>query len=248
MSSRILIITQKVDRNDDLLGFFHTWLEKFSQQFTQVSVICLEEGTYTLPSNVSVFSLGKERGYSRLRYVLRFYRLIFKLRKEYDFVFVHMNPIYAVLGGLAWQYMKKKVGLWYIHPKVDPSLKKALKLVNIVFSPVKESFPLQTPKLYPIGHGIDTDFFTPYRREAASGSLLMITRISPVKNIDVVIRAAMILEEQHTPFTLDIIASERDQEYKKVLLELSAELQQKGKVTFFEKADVPSTLRAYHSQ
>jgi len=70
---RILIITQKVDLDDPLLGFFHRWLEEFAEHTECVHVVCLEEGRHTLPQNVAVTSLGKERGASRLEYLATFY-------------------------------------------------------------------------------------------------------------------------------------------------------------------------------
>ena len=57
---KLLIITQKVDINDDLLGFFHGWIAEFVRQCEQVTVICLQKGEYDLPRNVRVLSLGKE--------------------------------------------------------------------------------------------------------------------------------------------------------------------------------------------
>src|SRR3990167_9977863 len=112
---KLLIITQKVDVNDDILGFFHGWLEKFAKKFSKLTVICLEKGEYVLPQNVEVLSLGKEAGKSRLKYIFRFYKYIFKYRDDYDAVFVHMNPEYVVLGGLFWKIMRKKILLWYNH-------------------------------------------------------------------------------------------------------------------------------------
>ena len=100
---RLLIITQKVDKKDSILGFFHDWLLEFSKHQEKIIVLCLEKGDYKLPSNVSVFSLGKERSISKIRMLFNFYRLISSKRKDYDKVFVHMNPIYIVLGGLIWK-------------------------------------------------------------------------------------------------------------------------------------------------
>lgn len=58
---RLLIVTQKVDRDDDLLGFFHQWICEFAKHCDFVTVICLEKGEYALPANVRILSLGKER-------------------------------------------------------------------------------------------------------------------------------------------------------------------------------------------
>ncbi|MFH0892331.1 MAG: glycosyltransferase family 4 protein [Candidatus Falkowbacteria bacterium] len=58
---KLLICTQKVDINDDVLGFFHSWIREFAKHYEKVTVICLYKGEYDLPENVKVLSLGKER-------------------------------------------------------------------------------------------------------------------------------------------------------------------------------------------
>ncbi len=98
-TKKLLILTQAVDTQDPVLGFFHAWIEGLAKHYESVSVICLKEGRHSLPDNVRVYSLGKEGGRSRLKYVARFYRYSWQLRKEYDSVFVHMNEEYALLGG-----------------------------------------------------------------------------------------------------------------------------------------------------
>ena len=105
---RLLILTQKIDAEDSILGFFHEWVREFSKNTESVLVICLERGIVNLPQNVRVFSLGKESGSSRFGYILNFYKLIWKYRKEYDSVFVHMNQVYVLLGGLFWKLWHKK--------------------------------------------------------------------------------------------------------------------------------------------
>src|SRR3989344_1150879 len=104
---KLLIITQKVDKNDDLLGFFHSWVSELSEHFDDVFVISLGVGEYHLPNNVKVFSLGKpangrsasggESLLRRFNYIVRFYKYIWRERKNYDAVLAHMNPIYIVL-------------------------------------------------------------------------------------------------------------------------------------------------------
>ena len=71
---KLLILTQKVDKNDDVLGFFHGWILEFAKNYEKVTVICLYEGKHDLPENVKVLSLGKERGVSKLKYILNFYK------------------------------------------------------------------------------------------------------------------------------------------------------------------------------
>jgi len=104
---RLLIITQKVDENDDILGFFTGWIAEFAKNCEKVTVICLQKGEFNLPDNVKVLSLGKEQlsaishqpsALQKFKYVFNFYKYILGERKNYDSVFVHMNPEYIILG------------------------------------------------------------------------------------------------------------------------------------------------------
>ena len=112
---RLLFVTQKVDKNDGPLGFVHGWIIALAQTFDQVTIICLQKGESSLPPSVRVLSLGKETHPSRLRYVALFWKHILAHRNEYDFVLVHMNQEYVLLGALIWKALGKKVALWYNH-------------------------------------------------------------------------------------------------------------------------------------
>ena len=100
---KLLFITQVVDKEDAVLGFVHGWLIELACIFDHIHVICLEKGSVELPANITLHSLGKEEGVSRLEYLKRFYSLVFKLRPEYDGVFVHMNSEYVILAGPLWR-------------------------------------------------------------------------------------------------------------------------------------------------
>ncbi|MCG2694872.1 glycosyltransferase family 4 protein [Candidatus Parcubacteria bacterium] len=208
MQQNILIVTQKVDINDDILGFFHGWILEFAKNYEKVTVICLEKGDYDLPVNVKVLSLGKEKlktknsklkTYRSFLYIKNFFKYIWQERKNYDKVFVHMNPEYVVLGGLFWKIWKKKIALWYTHKNVDLKLKIAEKLVNIIFTASKESFRLESKKLRIVGHGIDIDKFIPdrnYLKKDNFFEIVTIGRISTTKNQFLMIEAINLLIEQ----------------------------------------------------
>jgi len=204
---KLLIVTQKVDRNDPILGFFHRWLLEFAKNVDKLTVICLEKGEYDLPNNVEVHSLGKEEGVSRLHYVYRFYKYIFKFRNEYDSVFVHMNQVYVVLGGIFWRMIGKKISLWYTHKSVTLSLRFATKLVDVVFSAAKESFNLKTNKLKILGHGIDINNLECINRGPIGNPLriLVVGRITEIKGIKEIIEACNILKDENVPFRLSFV-------------------------------------------
>ncbi len=194
---RILILTQKMDKNDPILGFFNTWVEKMAGEVKSIKVICLEEGEHNLPPNVQVYSLGKESGRSKLKYLYNFYKYIFKLKNEYDTVFVHMNPEYVVLGGLFWRMFNKKIALWYTHREVDLKLRIAEKFSDIIFTASKESFRLLSDKLKVMGHGIDLNSYNvpAYKEHTGPIKIIQVGRITPIKHCTEAVEALYILRD-----------------------------------------------------
>jgi glycosyltransferase involved in cell wall biosynthesis len=206
---KLLIVTQKVDSNDQNLGFFHAWIREFAKHAEELSVICLEEGAHDLPAKVRILSLGKERQKSRIQYVWRFYKYIWRERHSYDAVFVHMNPEYVVLGGPLWRILGKKIALWYTHKSVDLKLRLAELMADRVFTASRESFRLKSRKVMVTGHGIDTDYFVPKYGQVSSDITKIVTagRVAPVKHIDVIIKSVKELVDENIDVELAIIGA-----------------------------------------
>ena len=207
---KLLIITQTVDEGDQLLGFFISWIKLFAGKFEKITILCLNEGGHSLPPNVGVVCLGKNRGKSKLRQFFNFQFSIFNLRNDYDAVFVHMNPIWVVLGGPFWRLANKKIFFWYTHKSVTPKLKIAEKLADVIFTASKESFRLPSRNLIVTGHGIDTNFFKPdptndQQQTTNNLRLLSVGRISPVKNYETLIGAAKLLKDEGTDFSVTMV-------------------------------------------
>ncbi|MEK9131688.1 MAG: glycosyltransferase family 4 protein [Patescibacteria group bacterium] len=188
---KLLILTQKVDRTDSVLGFFHTWLVEFSKRAELVTVIALEVGEYQLPQNVTVTSLGKELGVSKVVYLWRLFSTVIGQQKKYDAVFVHMNPIYVVLCGWFWKLTGKKIALWYTHRQVDLKLRIAEKFTGVIFTASKESFQLTSSKVQVVGHGIDIAAYDCPTYVSHTGPLTLVSvgRITPIKRCEVAIEA-----------------------------------------------------------
>lgn len=201
---RLLILTQKIDRNDDTLGFFHGWLREFAKNCEKVSVIALQVGEYDLPENVKIYSLGKEKGRSKLRYTLEFLKLIFSLKNEYDSVFVHMNQIYVVLGGLFWRIWHKTVGFWYVHRQKSLSLKIAVLLTHKIFTSSPESFTVKSKKTIYVGHGVDSSKFICSGLRNENGiKIVSVGRITPIKDLATLILAGEILSKKIPTLSID---------------------------------------------
>src|SRR3989338_7398618 len=187
---RLLILTQKVAKNDPVLGFFHRWIKEFAKNFEKVTVICLEKGGYSLPANVSVLSLGKEDTMiyhsvlRRLYYICRFYKYIWQEKDNYDAVFVHMNQEYVWLGWKFWKLLGKKIYLWRNHAKGNILTDLAVLLSHKVFCTSPSSYTAKFKKTVLMPAGIDTDFFRPDpRADRVSGSILCLGRLAPVKKV-----------------------------------------------------------------
>ena len=187
---RLLIVTQKVDRTDPILGFFHRWIEEFAKHCESVIVIGQKVGEHRLPGNVRVLSLGKERGSWRWAQVMRYRLLLFKYRKQYDAILVHMTPIWAVIAWRAVIFLRKPLYVWYEARGKRWPLKIALALATKVFSASVHGMPMETKKSVIVRHGIDTQEFKPGSSDHRDPHLLItVGRISGSKRLHIILDA-----------------------------------------------------------
>ncbi|HUO50635.1 MAG TPA: GtrA family protein [Candidatus Paceibacterota bacterium] len=207
---RLLITTQALDLDDPILGFFHRWLEEFSKHCESIHVLCLKEGRHNVPANVFVHSLGKEKGRSRIKYIFNFYRYMWRLRKEYDSVFVHMNSEYVVLGGIFWRLSGKRIVLWRNHKKSGFMTSCAVRIVHAVCYTSPSAFVAKFKNAVRMPIGIDTKFFSPGVESPQPHSILFLGRLDPVKNVDVFVRALDQLHETDVGFFADIVGDPTD--------------------------------------
>lgn len=249
---KLLIVTQKIDINDPVLGFFHRWVEKISKKCEKLTVICLEKGEYHLPANVKVFSLGKELNVKcqlsivcKIKYIFNFYKLIWQLRNDYNFTFIHMNQEYVLLGWKLWRLLGKKIFLWRNHQKGNVLTNLAVFLSDKVFCTSDFSYTARFKKTEIMPVGIDTAIFKNNQGKKIKNSILCLGRLSPVKRIEFLIKAGTILDNKGVDFKMSIIGSpitEEDFEYENKLKILADNLIKKEKIVFREgvkNEDVP---------
>ena len=200
---RLLLITQVVDSTNSSLGFFHSWIEKLAQYFDSIDVICLFEGAHNLPENVRIHSLGKEKGRgSKLMYSVRFLRLIWTLRHQYERVFVHMNQEYVLLGGLYWKLTGKKIYFWRNHYAGSLLTRMAVALSSIVFCTSAYSYTAKFKKTKLMPVGVDIERFKTHTAEKKPRSILFLGRMTPSKKPDVLLEALILLANQGIDFTV----------------------------------------------
>lgn len=246
---KLLILTQKVDADNPELGFFHAWLKEFSEYCEKITVVCLGKGRYDLSSNTEVLSLGKERGVSRFSYVILFYKHILSRIGEYDSVFVHMNQEYVLLGGLIWKIFGKKVLLWRNHAKGSFLTDVAVFMSDKVFYTSPHSYTTRFKKARIMPVGIDIDFFR--RRlgiDKVSRSILLLGRISPVKNPILFLEALDILNKSGVQFNVTIVGSptDKDTEYYREFLGKIKKYSLGNKTSLFKSVRNEETINFYN--
>jgi len=201
---KLLIITQKVDRRDPVLGFFHQWLLKLSSSFDKLTVICLEHAEDELSDQIKILSLGKENGPSRLKYLLRFYEYLWQERGNYDAVFVHMNQEYILLAGWWWWILGKKVYLWRNHHSGNWLTDVAIFFCQNVFCTSQYSYTAKYQKTILMPVGIDTAIFKPDDSLAKlPNSILFIARMAPVKKPHILLEALKKISDWSVIFQAD---------------------------------------------
>lgn len=205
-TTRLLLITQVVDLDDTSLSFFHKWIEKLAEKFDRIEVICLKEGRHSLPGNVTVHSLGKEsietsttvfpKFIVRVRYMYRFFSLVWSLRYSYDAVFVHMNQEYVMLAGWLWKLLGKRIFLWRNYHTGDWGTDFAAFWCSAVFCTSRYSYTAKYKKTRFMPVGIDTERFFFEGKSHVPQSILFFARMAPSKRPEVVVDALRVLEER----------------------------------------------------
>lgn len=214
---RLLIITQTVDERSDVLGFFTHWIKEFSKKVESVTVIALSVGDFSFPDNVRVMSLGKEKGESCLKYIVRFLTYIIRERKNYEKVFVHMNQEYVLIGSLVWKIFGKEIFFWRNHAKGSFITDIAVMFSKVVFATSPDAYVKNFQKTIIMPVGVNVDLFKPTEISPEGNIFLMFGRISPVKRIDFLVEALKLLKDRGINIKVDVVGniSSKDSNYFK---------------------------------
>ena len=189
--TRVVFITQHVDPAHPVLAATLAKITALAAR-AEVSVLALGALPGQVPAQVRTFGARTKLGRG-----LRFVRALrAELRSRPDLVVAHMCPIYAVLAAPLVRPRRTRLSLWYTHWRATPTLRLAEKLVDEVTSVDRRSFPRDSPKVRPIGHGIDLSEFP--CREAGAGerlSVLVLGRYSAAKGLETIVRAVALTHD-----------------------------------------------------
>lgn len=195
---RLLLITPKVDPDDDLFGHVNGWAAALARRVERVYVVALWPGRPKLPANTRFATLGKaadEGGAGglgeRARWLVRLQRIVARLclRGEVDAILAHMGPVFAVAASPVARLAGRPTFLWYAHGHVSPMLRLAHLLVEGVGTSTPEGFRIASTKVTITGQGIDLDRFRPPESAPDAERLLSVGRYSPVKDYSTLLEA-----------------------------------------------------------
>ena len=207
--SKLLFVTQVMDKSDSVLGAYHGWVSELAKHVGHITVICLYEGEHTLPSNVRVFSLGKERGRApAFVYALRFLALVWRLRRTYDTVFVHMNQEYLLLAGVTWKLLGKRIFFWRNHYAGSVFTDMAALFCTKIFCTSRYSYTAKYKNTEFMPVGVDTSRFLESTSVARiQHSILFFARMAPAKRPELFIEALGLLKQRGVSFTASLYGS-----------------------------------------
>ena len=188
---RLIFLTQAVDPAHPALAATIPKIRALAARVDEVVVLAQSADGGDLPDNVEVRTFGAASRPGRL---VHFERELVRALPG-DAVVAHMIPVYVLLAAPLVRPRRIPLLLWYTHWKASAQLRAAERLATAIVSVDARSFPLESAKVRPIGHGIDVSEFACTERAAHPGlRALVLGRYSPAKGIETILRAAREVE------------------------------------------------------
>ena len=234
----LLVITQKYDGNDSNLGAFNIWWDKIAQKTDKIYILALEKHSEAYAPNMTILSMGKEKGLRKIGRLFNFYKNLFKILSETDIVFVHMIPLYLILAWLPAKIFGNKIIMWYAGVTMNNWVRLAVWLSDKSLTSQEGALRTKSRKRLVIGHGIDTDKFQISGDKLKADNqiiILSVGRITPSKGHDLIIKSVADLIGKGYELKLNIIGGviqEYHREYFEYLKKLATDLNISKKVEF----------------
>jgi glycosyltransferase involved in cell wall biosynthesis len=191
---RLVFVTQQIDPEHPALAATLRKVEALAARVDELVVLADGVVPGALPANcrAHVFAASTRAGRG-VRFEAALAR---ELLPRPLAVVAHMCPIYAVLAAPLARPLRVPLLLWFTHWRASRLLQAAERASTRVVSVDRRSFPLDSPKLAGIGHGIDMSEFDCTGREPGTGRLrvLALGRTSRAKGLETVVRAAALAD------------------------------------------------------
>jgi glycosyltransferase involved in cell wall biosynthesis len=157
-----------------------------------------------------------------------------------------MTPVWVVLGWPLFFVLRKPVYLWYEVRRGGAMLRAAVLLSRKVLSATKSGLPFHSRKNVVMGHGIDTEIFSPMAGQRDVYLLCAVGRITRIKRVDLFLRCLASLPVPYRLFIAGGTITDDDRTYLRelqVLIERE-HLQDRVEIHFVLHEELPALLRS----
>jgi glycosyltransferase involved in cell wall biosynthesis len=212
---RLLVVNFEMDRLSRTMPWSQQVVNLLAETCEEVAVLTTRVGQYDPPPNVHVEVIPFPRAMAvpvaRLGVVgwanLQAYRLARRYRIQS--CFVHMAASWAYYLRPCLSLLRLPVLVWYAHGTVSVGLHRAHRAATRIVTSTPEGFRIPSDKVHVIGQGVDTDVFDLPPLEAQRNDVLAVTRISPRKQIELLIEVMQCLRDKPIapPLRLKIIGT-----------------------------------------
>lgn len=244
--TRLVFVTQRVDPAHPSLAPTVAKLRALAGRVDELVVVAQEAVPGALPPGVRVKTFGARSRPARAR---RFVAALAPELRPGTAVVAHMIPLYVLVAAPLARARRVPVLLWFVQSRPTAALRVAERLAVRILTVDRRSFPLDSPKVAAIGHGIDVDTFRCRERAAAAAlRLVAVGRYSAAKGYATVLRAVRVAVDSGTDVRLDVHGpelSERERTHRRELETLLAELRLGDRVALHGPVDpsrVPELL------
>jgi glycosyltransferase involved in cell wall biosynthesis len=188
---RLVFVTQRVDSRHPALAATIPKIRALAARVDELVVLAQSGRSEELPDGVELHTFDAP---SRARRGVEFERVLARALPA-DGVVAHMIPLYVVLAAPQVRPRGISLVLWFTHWKRSALLRLAERLSTAVVSVDRRSFPLESAKVRPIGHGIDvSEFPCVAANDGPPLRALVLGRYSPAKGLPTILEAAELVE------------------------------------------------------
>ncbi len=203
----VFFITQQYDPADPVLATTIPQVHALAALADEVVVVADRVDRSALPPNARAYSFhSRFKALRGLKLLAALVRELTKLRRD-GVVITHMCPVYTIISAPLVRLAGVPLVMWHTHWKADLVVKTGERVASRVVSVDRSSFPFPSSrKLVATGHGIDVSSFSPRQMPFASQPLrvLVVTRYSPAKGHETVVRAVGIAAAEGVDVQLDV--------------------------------------------
>jgi glycosyltransferase involved in cell wall biosynthesis len=208
-NKEIIILNYVMDEGDKLLSHQVEIVNLLSKEFDRVYVLTGRIGQATLSSNITLLCYDWIQGQkflNALKLIIAFLQLTKKNRAK--ILFSHMTFYQSIIILPFTKILKIRHFLWYAHKKENKYLSLSHKFFDGIVTSTRNSCPIKSEKVYPIGQTINADKFKPKGKITYPIiKLIHIGRFDPIKKISEIISSVQEAKFYFPKLELDIVGS-----------------------------------------